>query len=52
MICHRGAPTYLMLTRVLSGLVLLARSDTTKDIQILVLRHELAVLRRTTPPPA
>jgi hypothetical protein len=44
--------TYLMLTRVLNWLVLLARSDTTKDIEILVLRHELAVLRRTTPHPA
>jgi putative transposase len=43
--------TYLMLTRVLSWLALLARSDTTKDIEILVLRHELAVLRRQTAPP-
>ena len=37
---------YLMLARVLSWLALLARSDATKDIEILVLRHELAVLRR------
>jgi putative transposase len=37
---------YLMLGRVLSWLVLLARSDTTKDVEILVLRHEVAVLRR------
>jgi putative transposase len=44
--------TYLMLTRVLNWLVLLARSDTTKDIEILVLRHELAVLRRTTLAPS
>jgi hypothetical protein len=35
-----------MLARVLSWLALLARSDATKDIEILVLRHELAVLRR------
>jgi hypothetical protein len=36
---------YLMLARVLSWLVLLARSDVSKDIEILVLRHEVAVLR-------
>jgi hypothetical protein len=29
--------TYLLLTRVLSWLVLHARSDTTKDVEILVL---------------
>jgi putative transposase len=38
---------YLMLGRVLSWLVLLARSDPAKDAEILVLRHEVAVLRRT-----
>ena len=38
---------YLMLGRVLSWLVLLARSDTVKDAEILVLRREVAVLRRT-----
>ena len=43
--------TYLMLIRVLGGLVLLTRSETAKDIEILVLRHELAVLRRQNPPP-
>jgi transposase InsO family protein len=42
---------YLMLVRVLSWLVLLARSDTAKDAEILVLRHEVAVLRRTSPRP-
>ena len=42
---------YLMLVRVLSWLVLLARSDTAKDAEILTLRHELAVLRRTNPRP-
>jgi hypothetical protein len=36
-----------MLGRVLSWLVLLARSDPAKDFEILVLRHEVAVLRRT-----
>ena len=38
-----------MLVRVLGWLALLARSDTTKDIEILTLRHEVAVLRRTNP---
>jgi transposase InsO family protein len=40
-----------MLGRVLSWLVLLARSDTAKDAEILVLRHEVAVLRRTNQRP-
>ena len=42
---------YLMLIRTLSWLVLLARSDTAKDAEILILRHEVAVLRRTNPRP-
>jgi putative transposase len=42
---------YQALVRVLSWLALLARSDTAKDIEILVLRHEVAVLRRTNPRP-
>jgi putative transposase len=42
---------YLMLARVLSWLALLARSDATKDVEILVLRHEVAVLRRHNPHP-
>jgi putative transposase len=42
---------YLMLVRVLSWLALLARSDTAKDVEILTLRHEVAVLRRTNPRP-
>jgi hypothetical protein len=32
--------------RVFGWLVLLARSDAVKDVEILVLRHEVAVLRR------
>src|SRR6188472_4101356 len=40
-----------MLGRVLSWLVLLARSDAAKDAEILVPRHEVAVLRRTTQRP-
>jgi hypothetical protein len=39
---------YLMLRRVLSWLVLLARSDAAKNAEILVLRHEILVLRRTS----
>ena len=42
---------YLMLARVLSWLALLARSDVAKDVEILVLRHEVAVLRRNNPRP-
>jgi putative transposase len=38
--------TYLMLARVLSWLTLLARSEAAKDVEILVLRQEVAVLRR------
>jgi putative transposase len=43
---------YLMLVRVLSWLALLARSDAAKDVEILMLRHEVAVLRRTNSRPA
>ena len=42
---------YLMLARMLSWLALLARSDAAKDAEILVLRHEVAVLRRTNQRP-
>jgi hypothetical protein len=37
---------YLFMVRVLGWLVLLARCDAAKDAEILVLRHEIAVLRR------
>src|SRR6266567_4763227 len=40
-----------MLVRVLSWLALLARSDAAKDVEILTLRHEVAVVRRTNPRP-
>jgi len=40
-----------MLVRVLGWLALLARSDAAKDVEILTLRHEVAVLRRTNPHP-
>jgi hypothetical protein len=37
---------YLITVRLLGWLVLLGRSSRSKDIEILVLRHQLAVLRR------
>jgi putative transposase len=42
---------YLALAHVLSWLALLARSDAAKDVEVLVLRHEVAVLRRGNPRP-
>lgn len=44
--------TYQMLVKLLSWIVLRARSDATKEIEILVLRHQLAVLQRRTPRPS
>jgi hypothetical protein len=37
---------YLFMVRLFGGLALLARSDASKDVEILVLRHEVALLRR------
>ena len=42
---------YLMFAKLLAWMALRIRSDTTKDIEILVLRHQLAVLQRRTPRP-
>jgi hypothetical protein len=42
---------YLMLTRLVAWIVLLARSETANQVEILVLRHQLAVLWRSTPRP-
>jgi putative transposase len=42
---------YQMFSKLLGWIVLRTRSDTTKEIEILVLRHQLAVLRRRTPRP-
>jgi putative transposase len=42
---------YLIFDRLLSWLILLGRTTTSKDIETLVLRHEVAVLRRTNPCP-
>ena len=42
---------YLTLCHSIKLLVLLARGDAAKDLEILVLRHQLAVLRRQVPRP-
>src|SRR6266516_4111062 len=42
---------YLMFVRLCGWLVLFGRSPTSKDVELLVLRHEVAVLRRTNPWP-
>jgi putative transposase len=42
---------YLIFGRLLSWLTLLGRAASSKDIELLVLRHEVAVLRRTNPRP-
>jgi putative transposase len=42
---------YLIFVRLCSWLVLLGRSAASKDAELLVLRHEVAVLRRTNPRP-
>jgi putative transposase len=42
---------YFVFSKLLSWMVLRSRSDATKDIEILVLRHQLPVLQRRTPRP-
>ena len=37
---------YLLMVRLFGWLALLARSDVSKNVEILVLRHEVAVRRR------
>ena len=37
---------YLLMVQLFGWVVLFARSDASKDVEILVLRHEVAVLRR------
>ena len=45
------ALAYRLLVTVLSWFALLARSSSAKDVEILALRYEVAVLRRTNPRP-
>src|ERR1700756_2561842 len=42
---------YLAVLRVFGWLALLARSDRTKDAEILILRHQVAVLQRQVKTP-
>ena len=42
---------YLIFVRLCGWLVLLGRSSASKDAELLVLRHEVVVLRRTYPRP-
>ena len=42
---------YLTLCRSIQLLALLARGDAAKDLEVLVLRHQLTVLRRQGPRP-
>ena len=42
---------YLIFDRLLDWLTLLGRTSSSRDIELLVLRHEVAVLRRANPRP-
>src|SRR6476646_11514242 len=42
---------YLIFVQVLGLVLLLGRTSVAKDVELLVLRHEVAVLRRTNPRP-
>ena len=42
---------YLIFSQLVSWLTLLGRASLSKDVELLVLRHEVAVLRRTNPRP-
>jgi putative transposase len=42
---------YLLFRQVLGLVLLMGRTSATKDVELLVLRHEVAILRRTNPRP-
>ena len=42
---------YLIFSQVLGLVLLMGRTSAIKDVELLVLRHEVAVLRRTNPRP-
>jgi putative transposase len=43
---------YLIFDRLLRWLLLLGRTSASQHVELLVLRYEVAVLRRTNPQPA
>jgi putative transposase len=43
---------YLIFRQVLGLVLLVGRPSASKDVELLVLRHEVAILRRTNPRPA
>jgi putative transposase len=44
-------PLYLIFQQMLGLVLLTGRAASSKDVELLVLRHEVAVLRRTNPRP-
>ena len=42
---------YLIFLQILGLVLLMGRTSSTKDVELLILRHEVAVLRRTNPRP-
>jgi putative transposase len=42
---------FLIISRLLGRLLLLSRTSASKDVELLVLQHEVAVSRRTNPKP-